>query len=31
MEIDGFEKPNPNMFQVIKNYRKILDLFPVLK
>ncbi len=31
MEIDGFEKPKPNMFEVIKNYKKILDLFPVLK
>lgn len=31
MEIDGFVKPQPNMFEIIKNYRKILDLFPVLK
>ncbi len=31
MEIDGFEKPKPKMFEIIKNYRKILDLFPVLK
>ena len=31
IEIDGFEKPNPNMFYIIKDYRRILDLFPVLK
>ncbi len=31
MEIDGFVKPQPNMFEIIKNYRKILELFPVLK
>jgi len=29
--IDGFVKPDNNMFNVIKNYRKILDLFPTLK
>ncbi|MGC9081140.1 phosphate/phosphite/phosphonate ABC transporter substrate-binding protein, partial [Sulfurihydrogenibium sp.] len=31
MEIDGFAKPQPNMFEIIKNYRKILELFPVVR
>ncbi|MFN3788431.1 MAG: phosphate/phosphite/phosphonate ABC transporter substrate-binding protein, partial [Sulfurihydrogenibium azorense] len=31
MEVDGFVKPQPKMFEIIKNYRKVLELFPVLK
>lgn len=31
MGIDGFVKPQPNMFEVIKRYQKILQLFPFVR
>ncbi len=29
--IDGFEKPEKGMFNLIKNYNDVLDLFPLIK